>query len=79
MRLLFLPEMVVYFDINARNLDIKHKENKTFTKKVITCKNLVSSIFFILEKILILYLDFLDIFFPMQQIDIREGFYSSIV
>lgn len=38
MRLLFLPEMVVYFDINARNLDIKHKENKTFTKKVITCK-----------------------------------------
>lgn len=37
MRLLPLPEMGVYFDINASNLEMKYKENKTFTKKVIAC------------------------------------------
>lgn len=46
MRLFFLFEMVVYFDINVCNFDIKYKENKIFMKKVIICKNLVSLIFF---------------------------------
>lgn len=64
MRLLFLPEMVVYFDINARNLDIKHKENKTFTKKVITCKNLVSSIFFYFREDFNFISRFLGYIFP---------------
>lgn len=74
LRLFSLPHIGkrVYFDIDASNLEIKHKGNVAFTKKAITCI-IITSNFFLIENV-----NFQSKYprvFSSQQTDIRERLY----